>query len=394
MRLALLLYLLLLSAALKAQQGFAFTRFSTEDGSGLSSNVVTSIFQDNNGFIWVGTANGLQRFDGSKFVHFGISTGDPMPQSLVSQIVPFGKGQLVLNYGSLHQLGIFSPVGFAYKRIEVKTQKPVSPKADYFVWRDKAGKLYLNIFRHGILSYNEKQNAFVDNNPFSLPEGFMPATDGIFEDTVKQQVWFAGDKGLAIYDQRSKQLWHRGFNPRNIPILKNDLVQDRPSDIFIDQSRRIWVIGWPLQLNAGQVKFCLDSTGTTYLQKDTMGLNSGPVGYAEYRNFLDTKRSGLWVYGMHTLFNWTKTLQRFTYIKSVMESNHAIEYDVVYQMLEDRDGNIWLATDRGLYFASFGTDNFSVINFLFDGKRSQNNITDVLEMPNGDLWFSSWVKGW
>ena len=393
MRMLCLIWFLLASVVLNAQQGFAFTRFNTEDGSGLSSNVVGSIHQDDNGFIWVGTANGLQRFDGSKFVYFGVSYGDPMPQSLVSQIIPFGKKQLVLNYGSLHQLGIFSPVGFSYKRIEVRTAKQINPRADYYVWKDNKGQLFLNIFRHGVLSYNEKQNAFVENNPFSLPEGFTPALDGIFEDTIKQQVWFAGEKGIAIYDQKSKQLWHRGFNPRNLPILKNSLVQDRPSDIFIDHSRRIWIVGWPLQLNAGQVKFCLDSTGSTYLQKDTIGLSSGPVGYAEYRNFLDTKRSGLWIYGMHTLFNWNRSLQHFTYIKSVMQSNHAIEYDVVHQMLEDRDGNIWLATDRGLYFASFGTDNFSVINFLFDGNRSQNNITDVLEMPNGDLWFSSWGEG-
>jgi ligand-binding sensor domain-containing protein len=40
----------------------AFTHISTDDGMGLSSNVITSLYQDKRGFIWVGTANGLQRF--------------------------------------------------------------------------------------------------------------------------------------------------------------------------------------------------------------------------------------------------------------------------------------------------------------------------------------------
>ena len=56
--------LLLLHTTLPAQRGFTFNRISTDDGIGLSSNVVYSIYQDKKGFIWTGTANGLQRFDG------------------------------------------------------------------------------------------------------------------------------------------------------------------------------------------------------------------------------------------------------------------------------------------------------------------------------------------
>ena len=393
MRLVCLILFVIASVAGNAQQGFAFTRFTTEDGSGLASNVVTSLHQDEKGFIWVGTANGLQRFDGTKFIQFGISNGDPMPYSLVSQILPFGN-QLALNFGSLHQLGIFNPSTFFYKRIEVRTRNPLTPKADFRLWQDSKGDLFLNVFHYGVLHYNKQQNAFVEDNFFSLPEGYTAALDGIFEDTVKQQVWFVGQQGICIYDKRSKQTWSRKNNPRNLPILANELVQDQPTEIFIDRSRRIWIFGWPVRLNAGQVKFCLDSTGSTYLNKDTVGLSRGAVGYAEYRDFLETKRSGLWIYGLHTLFNWDKNAGRFHYTKSTDgSSNNSIEYNVIHQLLEDRDGNIWLATDRGLYFTSYGSGTYSVVNYLFDNSRSQNNLTDVMEMPNGELWFTSWGQG-
>ncbi|HEX8315197.1 MAG TPA: two-component regulator propeller domain-containing protein, partial [Flavisolibacter sp.] len=394
MRATCLIFLLLASVVLKAQQGFAFTRFTTEDGSGLSSNVVSSIHQDEKGFIWVGTANGLQRFDGSKFVHFGTSNGDPMPYSLVSQIILFEKGQMILNFGSLHQLGVFSPSNFFYKRIEVRTTKPLTPKADFFVWRDSKGEIYLNIFRYGILHFDKKQNAFTEEDSFVLPAGFIPSLAGVHEDTVKQQVWLACDKGLAIYDRKSRQMWSRHLNPHNLPILKNELVQDRPTEIFIDLSRRIWIFGWPVRLNKGQVKFCLDSTGSTYLQKDTVGLSIRPPGYTEYRNFLDTKYSGLWIYGLHTLFNWDQNNQRFRHTESLDGgTNNSISYNVINRLLEDRDGNIWAATDRGLYFTSYGSGTYAAINYLFDNSKGHNNITDVLELPNGELWFSSWEKG-
>lgn len=394
MRAACLILFLLLSAVSQAQQGFAFTRFTTEDGSGLSSNVVTSLFQDEKGFIWVGTANGLQRFDGSKFVHFGVSNGDPMPYSQVSQIIPFENGQLLLHFGSLHQLGIFSPTHFFYKRIDVRTNRPLSPRADFHVWKDSKGEIFLNVFRYGILHFDKKQNAFVEDNSFPLPAGYTPSIDGMHEDVPKQQVWFACDKGICIYDRKSRQMWYRDFNPQQLPILKNELVQDLPTEIFIDRSRRIWIFGWPQKMGDGQVRFCLDSTGSTYLQKDTVGLNSGYAGYAEYRDFLDTKHSGLWIYGMHTLFNWDRNNQRFHYTPSVNGStNNSIEYDVIFRLLEDRDGNIWLATDRGLYFTSYGSGTYAAINYLFDDKKGENNITDLMEMPNGELWFASWERG-
>jgi ligand-binding sensor domain-containing protein/two-component sensor histidine kinase len=394
MRTPFLLLFVFLPVVLVAQQGFTFTHFATEDGLGLSSNAVTALHQDEKGFIWVGTANGLQRFDGSKFVHFGISNGDPMPFSEVSQIIPYEKNQLLLNFGALHQLGIFSSTNFFYKRIDIRTTRPLSPQADFYAWKDSRGEIYLNVFRYGILRLDKKQNAFVDDPLLVFPAGYSPSPDGIFEDVAKQQVWFACNKGLCIYDRNSRQMWWRNFNPRQLPILKNELVQDRPSEIFIDKWRRIWVFGWPQSLGGGQVKFCLDSTGSTYLRKDTVGLNSGPKGYAEYHDFLDTKHSGLWIYGMGALFNWDENSQRFHYTKSVDGStNNSIDYDVIYDLLEDRDGNIWLATDRGLYFTSYGSGTYAVINYLFDESKVKNNITDVMEMPDGELWFTSWERG-
>ena len=156
MRVVCLILFVLGALFVKAQQGFTFTRFTTEDGSGLSSNVVSSIYQDPKGFIWVGTANGLQRFDGSKFIQFGIGSGDPMPYSVVSQILPYEDGQLFLYFGALHELGIFNPANFSYKRIEVRTNKPFSPKSDYHLFRDSRGEFYLNIFHYNVLQFNKK----------------------------------------------------------------------------------------------------------------------------------------------------------------------------------------------------------------------------------------------
>jgi len=381
--------------ALQAQQGFTFTRFTTDDGAGLSSNVVYSLYQDEKGFLWVGTANGLQRFDGSKFVHFGVGGNEAMPFNAVTQIIPFSGGKLLLNFGNLHEIGVFDPAHFSYKKLAVQTVQPLPAKTDFILWKDVYGEIYLNVSRYGVLHFKAAENAFVDDHSFPFPPGYFPTLNGVYDDAVKGQVWFAcAEKGLCVYDRKSRQMWYRGYNPQHIPLLMNEEVQDRPTEFFIDRQRRFWIFAWPVKTPKGQIKFCLDSSGRNYLQKDTIGLSGMSIGYAEYRNFLDAKRSGLWIYGLNVFYNWDANEGRFHYTKSTAGNGiNSIQYNAVHQLIEDRDGNIWVATDRGLYFTSYGSGTYSVVNYLFDNSKEQNNINDVLELPNGELWFASWGKG-
>jgi ligand-binding sensor domain-containing protein len=155
-----------------AQQGFAFTHINTEDGIGLASNLVTSLYQDEKGFIWVGTANGLQRFDGSKFI--GISTSktgsDNLEHSRISQIIPTDSGKLVLAMFSLRQFGLFDPATFIYRKIAIKA-KNISPRSELRLWKDSRGEIYLNVQNFGILHYNKQNNTFIDDKPFPFPAG-------------------------------------------------------------------------------------------------------------------------------------------------------------------------------------------------------------------------------
>ncbi|HEX8278750.1 MAG TPA: two-component regulator propeller domain-containing protein, partial [Segetibacter sp.] len=238
---------LLLSAASQGQQRFAFTHITTDDGIGLSSNHITSLYQDPKGFIWIGTANGLQRFDGSKFIQISTTkTGsDELLYPRISQIVPADSGKLVLGMFTLRQFGIFDPATFIYKRIALKPAKKISAAAEYRLWTDSKGEIYLNVQNYGVLHYNKTENAFVDDHPFPFPKGWTLNLLGAHENTVKQQYWFACDSGLCIYDKSSRQMWYRRNNPRNLPILKNALIQDGIGKIYIDRRQRIWIFSYP-----------------------------------------------------------------------------------------------------------------------------------------------------
>ncbi|MEO5984327.1 MAG: two-component regulator propeller domain-containing protein, partial [Ferruginibacter sp.] len=63
-------------------QSFSSKLYTTADG--LSDNYIFSVYQDSYGYIWVGTANGLNRYDGKRFITFGLKNG--LPSTAVDKI--------------------------------------------------------------------------------------------------------------------------------------------------------------------------------------------------------------------------------------------------------------------------------------------------------------------
>jgi len=227
---------------------------------------------------------------------------------------------------------------------------------------------------------------FTENTPLNqLPKNWK-AGFNVFHDRIKKQYWITCDSGLAVYDEASKQIWHRKNNPKAIPLLNSPVVQKAISEFYIDQQRRHWVFSY----EGSQVYRCFDSTGSVLL-KDTAGLNGVNTSYFEVYKFCETSTGGLWIYGLANLYNREKENNRFVLHRSQILDNYGIRYENVYQVMEDRDGMIWIATDQGLYY----TSPFSkgIINMYLSDIPGELNVTDLLQLRNGDYWLTAWGKG-
>ena len=370
------------------QQGFSFNRISTEDGIGLASNLVYTTYQDPKGFIWVGTANGLQRFDGSKFVQY--TSGDPhstdLPVADLTQIIPAGNNSLWLSFSMKQEFGLLDLNSFKYTIVPIKPVRQIGPGASYKLWKDSRGEVFITVSGYGILHYDKKRQAFSEDNYFNLPAGYNPAP-GIFEDTVRHWYWIpCGQKGLAVYDATKRKVYTAENNPLHIPLLQDTRRTIGASEIYIDNKNRYWLFTW----HDGQNKFCLDSTGRPLA--DTSGLNYNP-NYHELRQPFQTKRGVVWVYGVNALYSFDSASHQFHYYEHGANSPHGIEYQTVFQVMEDHDGSIWVATENGLYFTSPGSGNNGVSNIIFPEKMGGIEFTDILELKTGQIWLSTWGQG-
>jgi signal transduction histidine kinase/ligand-binding sensor domain-containing protein len=388
MRFFFTIFFILIHVHAKPQTGFAFNHITSEDGIGLNSDVVYTTYQDEKGFIWAGTSNGLQRFDGAKFISFSsaIEKGQ-LPVSDLVKIISVKKNELWLHFQNRGEVGLFNTVTFQYRQVNIQPARSLPVRREVKLWRDSKGGVYLSVWMYGILKYNAQKDAFFDFDGFQLPKGWLP-TAYLFEDTMTQRFWFpCGDSGLAMHDAVTGKTYTQKFNPIQHPILKRYAQQPSASEIYIDSKRRYWIFHW----DTGHHRLCYAENGT--ILKDTAGLSEND-GYQELRHFFESRRKGLWMYGPNSLYHYDYDLNRFFFSRGSSRQVDAVQYGVVYEMKEDRDGGIWLATDNGLYFLNGGKSNWDVKNYFLGARDGTGyEITDILQLQTGEYWLSSWGKG-
>jgi len=371
------------------QKSYSYQRIGRDDGLGLASDVVFATYQDARGFIWVGTANGLQRFDGNKFISFGSTANSQheLPIGDLNQIVPLKDGRMILSFSARKEIGVFDPVHLRYERIGVQARGELPVRAGYRIIPSAEGGVYLFITRYGILSYDAKRNAFIDNNPFQLPAGWTPSI-AAFQDTVKRQWWIpCPDSGLVLYDIAAKQSYNSKQHAAKHPVLAIREINPGLTEVAIDQKRRFWLFSWRLK----HERRCYDEQGKPL--KDTFGLAENR-GYQELRYITETSRGVLWMYGANALYVLDNLSKRFIFTHAET-SNNLIQYSYVHQVMQDRDGGVWISTDNGLYYTLETNSSMDVVNFIFKPKLETEpyEFTDILELKTGQYWLSTWGKG-
>jgi len=386
----LLLFWLLIGQVKTIAQDFrkAFLRITADDGLGLLSNNIASLYQDKTGFIWVGTSNGIQRFDGAKFVSYTTEKpgSEKLPEERVRQMEGSGDSKIWLLFEHTNKIGVFDPVKVTYHNIPIKTSGSLPPRTEFNLWTDSKKNIYINLFRYGkILKYDSTKNEFNENTPLNnLPPGWKGGGN-VFEDTLLKRYWIITDSGLCIFDETSGQIWSRLFNPKKILLLEKWEPNQQASEFYIDKKRRHWYFYW----TGGHNFTCYNEQGEAL--KDTAGLKGVNTGYAEPAKFLETSNGTLYLYGPGCLYTLDNNSTKFTLYRSQYTDNYNIRYENVNAVLEDRDGMVWVATDQGLYYHSPRRNQLA--NVFLSPVPGYYDVTDLLQLTNGKYWISTWGRG-
>lgn len=357
-------------------QAYVLNRLSQADG--LASNFVHAVWQDRYGFIWIGSDNGLQRFDGRSFFSPNVNTGTTLPYAAVNQVLADGRGRMWIRCGNI--VGIFDPGTFKFRAANIN--KPASSEVEEAVSlnRDLFGNMYLVQKLSSVLYFDEASFSFDEKyTPYKFPKEWKIKV--VFDDSVQQRTWLGTNRQLACYDWQSKQLWHSRNNPRNLFLLNDSIKYTASFDI--DRERKYWITYWQDK----QAFLCFDEKTNRYTT-DTAGLLKN-----EDKGFFEMKHIALFSDSMRLAYG-TNVLQTFVNkgFQHMEDRTPAgsLQYENIEQVFEDGNGVIWIASDNGLYNLTTESRKAARVELP---KKTGVVFNSACQLPDGDILLNGFNQG-
>ena len=320
---------------------------------GLPQNSVYSITQDKDGFLWIGTAEGLVKFDGAEFKLFDKYTNSNFTSNVILSLFENDNGCLWIG---IKAGGMVRKCGEEFSHF---TKKDGLTSDTVTAIVKNGSKILMGTFGGGITVYENGKFSAYSKNSF-LPDSFI--YDMLYTDGT---LYVATDDGLyAIKDDKVvKYAENEGLPELNIRAL------------YMDSNDNLWVgtsdSGLAV-LKKGSRKFKVFQTKDGISSERIFGIQEDSSG----KLWIGTIGGGVNIYDGKKFYHYTK--------------NNGLSSDVVRTLFRDRAGNMWAGTFGG-GIDQFRKGLFSSIT-MKDG-LSDNVIFALLEVENGGIYAGTYGKG-
>ena len=378
-----------------AQQAkrYSFTNYNVN--SGLAAYHAATVAQDAQGFIWIGTISGLQRFDGNRFLTFRHNPADrrSIPDNNIIQLHYDKQNNLWVLFGN-GRIGIFDTRRFTFAEARLELIDSNSVKGERKLVEDSDGNLAYVFYLREVATYNKKLNQFsYKNNVVRVPPKWKIVN--FSEDPATRKYYISTDSGLVVYSRASQEMSYRGNNVgKEVLIDQFGHISALPW-LLVDRQSRFWFQHWPYD---GGVSFlyCFDlKTNKPLIQKHHF-LQLVGNRYHESKDIIQQKNGTIWFSGLNLLASFNEEEKTFQFIPSGDATVQGISYSRIYSLFEDREQNIWVATNNnGLYVFNPSKQFFSSVKHLnpVNGQPGEGGVLSFMHMKNGDLLVGCWGDG-
>lgn len=308
---------------------------------GLSQSHVKTILQDSRGFMWFGTQDGLNRYDGYRCIIYKNNPQDSSTISgnFVTDILEDSQGYLWI--ATTEGLNKYDRASNSFTRYKHNKNKPGSISDDHIkcLLEDSRGNLWIGTMHGGLNKFDNHKNEFVHHQ--HIPSDAHSISDNdvtsILED-AKHQMWIGTENGgLNLFDRHTNRFMRFQHNASPKSITDNNVLC-----LLEDPLQRLWI-------------------GTR-----GGGLNLLTSANGEFRHFRH------------------------------QPGNTSLARDIVLSMALDESGKLWVGTENGgLSILDTTTEVFT--NYVHDGldntSLSNNSIYDVYRDPQGNMWLGTFSGG-
>jgi signal transduction histidine kinase/ligand-binding sensor domain-containing protein len=393
LRLCYIVYWMLAAASLGAQSHKRFSFAHYGPSSGLASNDVFATTQDRQGFIWVGTTNGLQRYDGIRFMTFSHKKNDPttIPGNFVSQLLMDGKDHLWIQSAG-DRVGIFDIKKFSYQDVAIHASDELYAKNEKWLRLDEEGNMMLVVGNLELLTYNEQRKEFSPTHNFiPFPPGWKGLVD-VYNIPGTKKYIVGTHHGIFIYNKATKRLSYPGHNVENEKLIDALGSITGALHYLLDKKGRLWFDNWESGMPA---IFCYD------LRNNKVLLNSYRIypivnTYHEVRGFLEQKDGTIWVKGLAVFAFYQEDRNEFVGVYNKYENEQSIAFNKINDLFEDNERNIWVATNNnGLFRFNPAEQFFTNIRHInrITNNPGEGGVMSFIETKWGTMLAGAWGDG-
>jgi ligand-binding sensor domain-containing protein/serine phosphatase RsbU (regulator of sigma subunit) len=439
-KLSLLFFLLFIFITeMLPQERIAFKKLTVENG--LSQSSVTCILQDRNGFIWLGTQDGLNRYDGYKLKIFKNISSDStsLSENFIFSIYQDDQGVLYIETqsGKFHKYNprresfqlvekeklnltgakvstvgarLLEPSGILWTgglgsgtgltRRDTKTGKvtvfkhvpsdPSSLSDDkvYSIFRDRSGNLWIGTF-NGLDRLDELSGKFFHyrhnpSNENSLPGNWIWP---IYEDSKGNLIIGTVKGGLSIFNPKNNTFKNYKNDPGDPSSINDNFI----FSITEDKSGMIWI-----GTNLGGVNYFYPSADAfDHFYNDPKEKNS--LSDNNVASMMADRSGNYWIgTGNGGLNRFEYGKKRFTQFTHNPGNSNSLLSNSVQSLFEDRNGIIWIGTfSSGL--SSYNPKANKFTHYTHNPKDSvsltDNRVYSIAEDSEGNLWIGTYGGG-
>lgn len=377
-----------LSAGLVAQENqIRFKRLTIEDG--LSQSSVLCILQDSKGFMWFGTEDGLNRYDGYNFKVFKSYRGDTSSLSDNSVWSIYEDHEGVLWVGTLGGLNRFDRETEKFTRYINDPNDPnsLSHNVVRSIIEDSHGVLWIGTEGGGLNRFDREKGAFRSfrYNPDNSNNISHDAVFSLCEEKPGV-LWVGTLGGLDKFDTVKESFTHYRHNPNDPKSLSDNRVYV----LYKGSSGVLWVGTQGGGLNRFNQQ---TETFTRYknIFNNQNSLSDDRV-YSIYEDYLGE----VWVATQKGLNIFDPESGKFRRYLNIPADPESLSFDYVVSTYEDRSGLIWVGTKDG------GVNIFDRLREKFKSFRrepnnprslSQSSARAIYEDKSGMLWIGTELGG-
>jgi ligand-binding sensor domain-containing protein/serine phosphatase RsbU (regulator of sigma subunit) len=395
----LLILVFLFSGIVSRAQLPTFKTFKALKGK--TNYTVNAITQDRAGFIWLGTTDGLVRYDGFNSVLFTIK--DSLADNRITALCVDASNQLWIG----HKNG---KITIKTKDDEFKLFDPEEGMGDKEISSiliDPEGTVWFSTLGEGVYYYMNKR-LYNINSDDGLADDFCYTLDL----DSSGQVWIGTDAGISVYATEKKTF-------ENIS-MKDGLPDNIVRDIDISNSNVCFVgmedggicsidihskkckpysnwsfgsISSMVNTDPGRI-WIGSSKGLVLLNYEKDDLNYTLYSTAEgildndVHSVFSDREGNIWAGTKNGVSIWTGGL--FTFLLD----NHNMSFKNVYSQIKDAQNNIWFCSEGGLFMVSKDEYGRAVIRKLLENTKVENyQFISVYKAVDNTIWAGTYEKG-